>query len=255
MSIAPLAGEQALDGGDVVFPVRERAGTGLLALSRRDVAVGTSVHGAVEVYPAISDQLLPFRPADRRTEGRPRGRDFAAASGAKATGASASVRTSSADGLDALALHMTGAVIGIAATLIADRNRWRREVTRHALEVRREVYTEYVSALKAAGEEIRAVALGDHNSGAARDAAVREAVRSTGVYTASERLWLVGPPQVVERGNEAFHCMRALRDAYARGVAVGSAGDAPLIERRRKAMAQMRRAMREDLGIGPLGIE
>ncbi|MFG2267275.1 hypothetical protein [Streptomyces sp. NPDC048720] len=150
---------------------------------------------------------------------------------------------------------LTGAVIGIAATLIADRNRWRREEARHALEVRREVYTEYVSALKAAGEEIRAVALGDHMSESARDAAVREAVRGTGIYTASERLWLVGPPQVVEAGNEAFHRLRALRDAYARGVAVGSADDAPLIERRRKAMAQMRRLMREDLGIGPLDIE
>ncbi|MCX4428359.1 hypothetical protein [Streptomyces mirabilis] len=92
-------------------------------------------------------------------------------------------------------------------------------------------------------------------SESARDAAVREAVRGTGIYTASERLWLVGPPQVVEAGNEAFHRLRAIRDAYARGVAVGSADDAPLIERRRKAMAQMRRLMREDLGIGPLGIE
>ncbi|MGA5039833.1 hypothetical protein ACPCA8_22580 [Streptomyces capoamus] len=150
---------------------------------------------------------------------------------------------------------LTGAVIGIAATLIADRNRWRREEARHALEVRRAVYTEYVSALKAAGEEMRAVALGDHMSESARDAAVREAVRGTGIYTASERLWLVGPPQVVEAGNEAFHCLRAIRDAYARGVAVGSADDAPLIERRRKAMARMRRLMREDLGVGPLGIE
>ena len=150
---------------------------------------------------------------------------------------------------------LTGAVIGIAATLSADRNRWRREEARHVLEVRREVYTEYVSALKAAGEEIRAVALGDHRSEAARDAAVREAVRGTGIYTASERLWLVGPSQVVQAGNEAFHCLRALRDAYARGVAVGSADDQPLIQRRREAMAKMRRLMREDLGIGPLAIE
>ncbi|MER6026980.1 hypothetical protein [Streptomyces sp. NPDC001851] len=67
---------------------------------------------------------------------------------------------------------LTGAAIGIAATLIADRNRWRREEARHALEIRREVYTEFVSALKAAGEEIRAVALGDHMSASARDAAV-----------------------------------------------------------------------------------
>ncbi|WP_251016573.1 hypothetical protein [Streptomyces sp. ISL-99] len=150
---------------------------------------------------------------------------------------------------------LTGAVIGITATLIADRNRWQREEARHALEVRREVYTEFASALKAAGEEIRAIALGDRMSESARDAAVREAVRGTGLPTASERLWLVGPPQVVAAGNEAFHSLRAMRDAYARGVAVGSAEEAPLIAQRRTAMAQMRRLMREDLGIGPLGIE
>ncbi|WP_055586127.1 hypothetical protein [Peterkaempfera griseoplana] len=150
---------------------------------------------------------------------------------------------------------LSGAVIGIAATLLADRNRWRREEVRHALEVRREVYTLYVSALKAAGEEIRAVALGDHMSGSARDAAVREAVRGTGLYTASERLWLVGPPQVVAAGNEAFRSLRLIRDSYARGMAVGAAEEAPLIAQRRKAMAALRRVMREDLGIGPLGIE
>ncbi len=145
---------------------------------------------------------------------------------------------------------LSGAVIGIAATLIADRNRWRREEARHALETRREVYTEYVSALKAAGEEIRAVALGDHMSESARDAAVREAVRGTGIYTASERLWLVGPPQVVEAGNEAFHSMRALRDAMPVGW-LSAPPPTRLIERRREAMARMRRLMREDLGVGP----
>lgn len=150
---------------------------------------------------------------------------------------------------------LAGAVIGIAATLIADRSRWRREETRHALEVRREVYTEFVSALKAAGEEIRAVAMGDHMSDSARDAAVREAFRGTGLYTAGERLWLMGPHQVVTAGNEAFHSLRRLRDAYARGVAVGSAEDAPLIAQRRTAMARMRGLMREDLGVEPLGIE
>ncbi|MEU2925930.1 hypothetical protein ABZ636_12935 [Streptomyces sp. NPDC007251] len=150
---------------------------------------------------------------------------------------------------------LAGAVIGIAATVIADRNRWKREEARHALEVRRGVYTEFVSALKTAGEEMRAVALGDHMSDSARDAAVREAVRGTGIYTASERLWLVGPPQVVAAGNEAFHSLRAIRDAYAQGVAVDSAESAPLIARRRTAMAEMRRLMREDLGIGPLDIE
>ncbi|WP_327269226.1 hypothetical protein OG233_17930 [Streptomyces sp. NBC_01218] len=150
---------------------------------------------------------------------------------------------------------LMGAAIGIAATLIADRNKWRREVARQALEVRRAAYTEYASALKDAGEEIRAVALGDHRSDAARDTAVREAFRATGLYTASEQLWLVGPPLVVEAGNEAFHSLRRMRDAYARGVVVGSAEDRAFIQRRRTAMAEMRRRMREDLGVGPLGIE
>ncbi|WP_328535832.1 hypothetical protein [Streptomyces sp. NBC_00344] len=83
---------------------------------------------------------------------------------------------------------LTGASIGIAATLIADRSRWRREEARHALEVRRAAYGEYASALKDAGEEIRAVALGDHRSESARDAAVREVFRGTGLHTASEQL-------------------------------------------------------------------
>jgi hypothetical protein len=150
---------------------------------------------------------------------------------------------------------LTGAVIGIGATLIADRNRWLREESQQALEGRREVYTEFVSALKAAGEEIRAVALGDHLSDSARDTAVREAFRSTGLYTASERLWLTGPPQVVAAGNDAYHSLRQLRDAYAGGAAVGSDRDAPLIAQRRTAMAQMRDLMRADLGIAPLGFE
>ncbi|MFC9324106.1 hypothetical protein [Kitasatospora sp. NPDC057015] len=150
---------------------------------------------------------------------------------------------------------LAGAVIGISATLVADRNRWRREEARHALEVRREAYTEFVSALKAAGEEMRAVALGDHMSGSARDTAVREAFRGTGLYTASERLWLVGPPQVVTAGNEAFGCLRRIRDAYARGVAVDSEEAALLIAQRRAAMGRLRARMRVDLGIGPLGIE
>ncbi|MGW7072306.1 hypothetical protein ACWGII_25015 [Streptomyces sp. NPDC054855] len=150
---------------------------------------------------------------------------------------------------------LTGAAIGIAATLVADRNRWRREEGRHALEVRRGVYTEYASALKDAGEEIRAVALGDHMSESARDAAVREAFRGTGLHMASEQLWLVGPPAVVAAANEAFHSLRRMRDAYARGVEVGSEEDRAFIRQRRTAMADMRHRMREDLGFGPLGIE
>lgn len=45
------------------------------------------------------------------------------------------------------------------------------------------------------------------------------------------------------------------RREEARGVAVGSAEDMALTRQRRTAMAEMRRRMREDLGIAPLEIE
>ncbi|MGW1196604.1 hypothetical protein ACWD4B_12265 [Streptomyces sp. NPDC002536] len=150
---------------------------------------------------------------------------------------------------------LTGAAIGVAATLIADRNRWQREEVRHALELRREAYTEFVSALKAAGEEMRAIALGDHKSESARDAAVREAFRGVGLYTASEHVWLVAPPRVVAASNEAFRSLQKIRDAYARGVTVASAEETSLITQRRTAMAEMRRLMRDDLGIKTPGME
>lgn len=110
-----------------------------------------------------------------------------------------------------------GAAIGIAATLIADRNRWRRDVSSRALEVRREAYTEFMTAMNEAGEAIRAVSLGDHSGDASLDSVVREAFRSSGVHTALERLRLVAPPAVEAAAHAAFRSMRHLRDHYAAG--------------------------------------
>ncbi len=110
-----------------------------------------------------------------------------------------------------------GAAIGIVATLIADRNRWRRDVSSRALEVRREAYTAFMTAMNEAGEAIRAVSLGDHLGDASRDSVVREAFRSSGVHAALERLRLVAPPTVEAAAYAAFRSMRHLRDHYAAG--------------------------------------
>ncbi|MFF8934692.1 hypothetical protein ACF08O_08180 [Streptomyces paradoxus] len=110
-----------------------------------------------------------------------------------------------------------GAAIGIVATLIADRNRWRRDLSSRALEVRRETYTEFMTAMNEAGEAIRAVSLGDHSSDTSLDSVVREAFRSSGVHAALERLRLVAPPAVETAAYAAFRSMRHLRDHYAAG--------------------------------------
>ncbi|MEU5957916.1 hypothetical protein [Streptomyces sp. NPDC047525] len=110
-----------------------------------------------------------------------------------------------------------GAAIGITATVIADRNRWHRERSSRALEVRRETYTSFMTAMNEAGEAIRSVSLGDQPSSAARDSVTREAFRSSGVHAALERLRLEAPPNVETAAAEAFRSMRRLRDHYAAG--------------------------------------
>jgi hypothetical protein len=148
---------------------------------------------------------------------------------------------------------LAGAAIGIVATLIADRNRWKREDAKEALRLRLDVYTQYTTAVKGLGETLRALAGREHPSGDERALALHEAFRESGIAVASERMWLIAPQPVVEATNSVFHCLRRIRDGYADGTAVGSPEDRARWERRGEAAAEMRRLMREDLGVGPLG--
>ncbi|MFJ3673250.1 hypothetical protein ACIPSE_43005 [Streptomyces sp. NPDC090106] len=141
-----------------------------------------------------------------------------------------------------------GAAIGIAATLIADRNRWRRDASDRALEVRREAYTEFMSAMNEAGEAIRAVSLGDHPRDAALDSVVREAFRSSGVHTSLERLRLVAPPAVESAADAAFRSMRRLRDHYAAGRAPDEATAHSARGELERNFRTARDLMRKDLG-------
>lgn len=147
---------------------------------------------------------------------------------------------------------LAGAAIGIVATLIADRNRWKREDAKDALRLRLDVYTQYTTAVKDLGDTLRALAAREHPSDDERALALREAFRVSGVATASERMWLIAPDPVVSASNSVFHCLRRIRDGYIDGAAVSSPEDDARWEARGKAAARMRELMREDLGVGPL---
>ncbi|MES4889641.1 hypothetical protein [Streptomyces sp. NPDC096012] len=147
---------------------------------------------------------------------------------------------------------LAGAAIGIVATLIADRNRWKREDDKEALRLRLDVYTQYTTAVKLLGETLRALASREHPSDDERALALREAFRESGIAIASERMWLIAPEPVVKASDDVFHCLRRIRDGYIDGTAVRSAADHTRWEERGKAAATMRRLMREDLGVGPL---
>lgn len=115
-----------------------------------------------------------------------------------------------------------GALVGVGATTIADRGRWRREKRRQASETRRELYSQYLLALHDAGEQLRAVALGDLLTDLPRTTAAREAFRSSNLPVALERMRITAPEGVGEAAGHAFHCMRRLRNRVAEGAAVGS---------------------------------
>jgi hypothetical protein len=147
---------------------------------------------------------------------------------------------------------LAGAAIGIVATLVADRNRWKHEEVKETRRLRLEVYTQYTTTVKLLGETLRAVAEREHPSGDERGLALREAFRDSGIAIASERMWLVAPEPVVQASNGVFHCLRRIRDGYVEGSAVSSPEDRARWEARGRAAARMRTLMRADLGAGPL---
>ncbi|MEU9464521.1 hypothetical protein ACFVZJ_36010 [Streptomyces sp. NPDC058322] len=147
---------------------------------------------------------------------------------------------------------LAGAAIGIVATLVADRNRWKREDAKEALRLRLDIYTQYTTTVKVLGETLRALAEREYPSDGERAFVLREAFRDSGIGTASERMWLIAPQPVVQASNSVFHCLRRICDGYIDGTAVSSPENRARWEARGKAAAKMRKLMREDLGVGPL---
>ncbi|MFY4721912.1 hypothetical protein [Streptomyces sp. LaBMicrA B280] len=156
--------------------------------------------------------------------------------------------------MDSLPLLSTlaGAAIGIVATVIADRNRWKHDDAKEALRLRLDIYTQYTTTVKVLGETLRALAQREHPSDDERALALREAFRDSGISIASERMWLIAPQPVVKASNGVFHCLRRICDGYATGTAVSSPEDRARWGARGQAAARMRKLMREDLGVGPL---
>lgn len=70
-----------------------------------------------------------------------------------------------------LASTIVGAIIGIGATTLADRSRWKREQVAGQNQVRRQAYAAYLAALVGAHEAMRTAALGEHGSAESRAAA------------------------------------------------------------------------------------
>ena len=120
-----------------------------------------------------------------------------------------------------LAATISGAVIAISGTVLADRLRTRHDDDRGLQGRRREAYIEFISAAGAAHTQLRQLAQ-DPGAGADLEAASRTALTDARLYEVRERLYIDASPAVAGAGQAMFERLRALRRTVAAGAALSS---------------------------------
>ncbi|WP_223776420.1 hypothetical protein [Streptomyces sp. 135] len=146
---------------------------------------------------------------------------------------------------------LLGAVIGVGATLLADRIRWRRESADRETATRRQLYAEYTAALSRVRTALHecAQATGGAIPGSEDHAReVRDRFLAPGAYEIRHQLAIIAPADVVEAARSAFIALRTTRDRVLEGVTAGSEVYAELEAGNDAAIAELRRVMRRDLG-------
>ena len=150
---------------------------------------------------------------------------------------------------------LVGAVVGVGATVLADRSRWKRDQSRERDQLRRESYGGYLAAIIQAHEAMRAAATGDADSPESKQTAITEAFRSADPYVHRFELSLVAPAEVVTLAVAVFRRVREIRDLLISGASGQSAEYRAAQRAYYDAIKAMSDAMRQDLGNSPLGSE
>ncbi len=143
---------------------------------------------------------------------------------------------------------LLGAAIGVGATLVADRVRWRRERVGQSLDVRRQLYGEYTAALSRMRTALNECARSDV-AAEERARRVREVFLAPGAYEIRHQLAVIAPQETIAASRAAFLVLRDTRDALLDGAAVESTLYRELEDRFDSAVAELRRVMRRDLGV------
>ncbi|MFF9073261.1 hypothetical protein ACF1BP_18480 [Streptomyces sp. NPDC014735] len=162
-----------------------------------------------------------------------------------------------------LASAALGGLIGSGSTLMADRVRWRREVTERTAErqraeqtqqraTRHGVYVEYLTALSRIRNGLREMAHDDVASPDERLVRLQQVFLDSGAYELRSQIQLVAPELVAEQAEAAYKSLRRLRMAIEDGA---SFQDIVYLERRdhyHGELATLKQALRRDLGIDAL---
>ncbi|WP_159048738.1 hypothetical protein [Streptomyces sp. NRRL F-4489] len=104
-----------------------------------------------------------------------------------------------------------GVVLGIGATLLGDRVRYRREQATRSQEVLRDLYVRYLNTLNESSSSIRLIVIKETDP-AARYQAALDAFRESSVLEHRYEINLLAPLPVKEKSDQAYRLLRKLRD-------------------------------------------
>ncbi|MFF9510129.1 hypothetical protein ACF1BU_23555 [Streptomyces sp. NPDC014724] len=110
---------------------------------------------------------------------------------------------------------MSGAVIGVGSTLLADRLRWRRDAGERDREMLRSSYVQFLEALTQARDVISHAS---RASNAAQLEQVQSALLEHGVHVKQYQLELLAPSHVVSKARDAGYKLALYQDAVVAGA-------------------------------------
>lgn len=159
-----------------------------------------------------------------------------------------------------LASAALGGLIGSGSTLMADRVRWRREVTERAAERQRTeqlqqraarhiVYAEYLTALSRIRNGLREMAHDQFMSLDERTVRLQQVFLDSGAYELRSQMQLIAPESVGEHAEGAYKSLRRLRIAIEDGASFQDATYLAQRDHYHGKLAALKQALRHDLEI------
>ncbi|MGC4971763.1 hypothetical protein ACLQ2D_02500 [Streptomyces sp. DT199] len=108
---------------------------------------------------------------------------------------------------------LLGVLLGAGATALGDRRRWRRESVTRLLELRTELYAEYLVAMEDTGRDLLRVLR--TTAGEERETAAEVAFADFNLGGTRQRIHVLAPLDVVRAADEIFRALRRARDYVA----------------------------------------
>ncbi|MGQ4351387.1 hypothetical protein [Streptomyces sp. SAS_275] len=105
---------------------------------------------------------------------------------------------------------LLGVLLGAGATALADRRRWHREAVTRLLELRTQLYADYLIAMEETGRDLLRVLR--TTTGEERATAAEEAFAAFNLGGARQRIHVLAPLDVVRAADDVFRALRRGRD-------------------------------------------